>query len=381
MDRVFKSGASATPPAAPTSPSTGYATAGNPSTGTPPTKPGPYWFHMITEELLAMVAAAGITFDKSSLNQVASAIQSGKLFSSSAAGTANAISASFTPAVAALKDGMVLYVRASVANTTTTPSYTPNSGTIAAKTVVKGANTALVPGDIAGAGHWLGLQYDAALDKWVLLNPATGVSSAVQAGFSNVQSFTSSGTFTIPAGVSKIKVTVVGGGGGGGNGSAPGNQNLGGGGGGAGATAMTVLSGLTPGNTLAITVGAGGAATANGTGSSVASGTQTISTVTGGGGVGGGSSGAGGSVGGTASGGALNVSGGSGGPSVTSFSTNNANGNGGSGGASTYGSGGAGAYSSASGAAGLAYGSGGGGGCGNAQVGGAGAPGVVVIEY
>jgi hypothetical protein len=62
-------------------------------------------------------------------------------------------------------------------------------------------------------------------------------------GFSNMQVFTSSGTFTVPAGITKVKVTVISGGGGGGgfsvNGGAGGTSSFGafcsatGGGGGA----------------------------------------------------------------------------------------------------------------------------------------------------
>lgn len=91
---------------------------------------------------------------------------------SAAGGTADAITGSYTPGITALTNGMTLYVRASSANATTTPTFTPASGTIAAKTIVKGAGAALAAGDIAGGGHWIELQYDATLDKWVLLNPA-----------------------------------------------------------------------------------------------------------------------------------------------------------------------------------------------------------------
>lgn len=146
-------------------------------------------------ELLAIIKAGGlapVAFDKTvpaTYTQVAAAIQSGKLFSAAAAGTADAITATFTPGITALKDGMALYVRGAAANATTTPTFTPASGTIAAKTIVKGAGSALGAGDIAGAGHWIELQYDLTLDKWVLLNPATGVSSAPS---KQIQSITSS---------------------------------------------------------------------------------------------------------------------------------------------------------------------------------------------
>lgn len=100
-----------------------------------------------------------------------------------AAGTANALTASFSPAPHAWPDGVPFFVRAASANTTTTPTFTPNSGTLVAKTIVKGANGALAVGDIAGAGHWLMLQYDATLDKVVLLNPATGVAALSSLGY------------------------------------------------------------------------------------------------------------------------------------------------------------------------------------------------------
>jgi hypothetical protein len=105
------------------------------------------------------------------------------------------------------------------------------------------------------------------------------------------QVFTSSGTFTIPTGVTALKITVVGGGGGGGGSGDAGWTSIGGTGSG---VAISYLTGLTPAATLAVTIGGGGTAgaagrTNGGTGgnSTVASGTQTISTITGGGGGGG----------------------------------------------------------------------------------------------
>lgn len=74
MDRAFASGSSGTPPSAPGSPSIGYPTAGNPGGGTPPTKPGPYWYHMITEELRAIVSAAGLTPAQGTIDQVLQAL-------------------------------------------------------------------------------------------------------------------------------------------------------------------------------------------------------------------------------------------------------------------------------------------------------------------
>ena len=120
---------------------------------------------------------------------------------------------------------------------------------------------------------------------WVSQAPAagggaTGIGATV---------FTSSGTFTIPSGVTAVKATIVGGGGGGGRGN---GQSAGGGGG--GGAAIKYLTSLTAGNTISVTVGgagtgrtgSAGTGTTGGT-SSIASGTQSITTVSATGGSGG----------------------------------------------------------------------------------------------
>lgn len=133
-------------------------------------------------ELAALISDAGLTPTEADLTQVAKAIktifQKAASISAAASGTVDAITANYTPAIAALADHMLLIVRASGANTSTTPTFTPASATITAKTIVKGHNQALVAGDISGAGFRMELQYDLTLDKWVLLNPATGVSAS-----------------------------------------------------------------------------------------------------------------------------------------------------------------------------------------------------------
>lgn len=96
MDRAFSSGASGTPPSAPVSPSSGYATSGNPGTGTPATKPGAWWYHMITEELRQLIVAAGLTPDYTNTSQVAQAVQA-----LIAAGAANDYKASVRAATTA----------------------------------------------------------------------------------------------------------------------------------------------------------------------------------------------------------------------------------------------------------------------------------------
>ena len=145
----------------------------------------------ITVGNIAAVAGAPVL---PSAGIVAGGFQGNYFNIASAAGTADAITASYTPGISALSNGMTLYLRAALANATTTPTFTPNSGVITAKNIVKGAGSALAVGDIAGAGHWVELQYDLTLDKWVLLNPATGVSVASGLAALTVQIFTTTGT-------------------------------------------------------------------------------------------------------------------------------------------------------------------------------------------
>lgn len=90
-------------------------------------------------------------------------------------GTSDALIASFTPTIGALKNGMLVHVRAADSNKTKTPTFRADA--MEAKPVVKGNNLSLAERDIAGAGHWLEMQYDAALDKWVLQNPANGINA------------------------------------------------------------------------------------------------------------------------------------------------------------------------------------------------------------
>jgi hypothetical protein len=282
-----------------------------------------------------------------------------------AAGTADAITATYSPAIAALTNGMTLNVRATAANTTAAPTFTPASGTIAAKTIVKGASAALVAGDIAGGGHWVELQYDLTLDKWVLLNPASG---AMTRGY---QIFTASGSFTVPAGVNRVRVRLVGGGGAGGGGSA----TTVGAGGGAGGYAEGNFS-VTPGQVVAVTIGAGGVGSVNAAGA--AGGTTSFGAFASGTGGGGGPSATPGSAGGGAPGGGSGS-----GCFVTTggFGGDGANSNGCSGGASAFGGGARGSTSSGVNAS--AYGSGGGGiySASSNWAGGAGAAGVVIVEY
>lgn len=121
-------------------------------------------------------------------------------------------------------------------------SPTINSGTISASDIIVSGNNGGIFGYEQGAGGQI------------------------------VQTYTSSGTWTAPAGITSIKVEAWGGGAGGGGGSTSG----GGKGGGGGEYAAESTLAVTPGNTYSFTVGAAGAAGANGGNSTFAGNSVTV---------------------------------------------------------------------------------------------------------
>jgi hypothetical protein len=222
---------------------------------------------------------------------------------------------------------------------------------------------------------------------------ATAASHAVALGQlytqKGIQRFTSSGSFTVPVGVTTIYASgCAGGSGGGGSNTTSSNNSGGGGGGGYGQSIQKVPYTVTPGQVIAITIGAGGAGGAIGTAGGAGGSTIVGSLITLAG-AGGGQPG--GAAGATSSGGI----GGSGYPyggyGTDSGATAGVGGGGwgasgpfGGGGANGRGNGG----TAISGRDAYGYGSGGGGAGGVSQsvtgsgaAGGNGMPGVVIIEW
>ena len=106
-------------------------------------------------------------------------VQDGLLSWVDGGGTADAITATYAPAITALVNGQLCFVRATAANATATPTFSPSG--LTARTIVKEGGNALVAGSIRGDGHELILRYDLANTRWELLNPRIVPGVEVQA--------------------------------------------------------------------------------------------------------------------------------------------------------------------------------------------------------
>jgi hypothetical protein len=196
-------------------------------------------------------------------------------------------------------------------------------------------------------------------------------------GFSRQAVFSSPGTasWTAPAGVTRVKVRLVGGGGGG---TGTNGNMFSGGGGGAGGYSEGVFP-VTPGQVIAVTVGSSGAGQAYGASGTVGGNSAfgSLCSATGGqGGVFISSTSSPGGAGGAGASGSINLLGGYGGDGIYSSMITPGNG-----GASAFGGGGRGAVGGNTATLGQAPGSGGGGAYGLPGSGGSGAAGLVIVEY
>lgn len=123
------------------------------------------------------------------------------------------------------------------------------------------ANTLTIQSGATNADHTLTLPVSQGAANTVLTNDGTGnlswaTPTAGGGGFNDMQVFISSGSFTIPAGITKVMVEVIGGGGAGGQGNGAATPGQGGQGGGYSKGIFFV----TPGDIHAVTVGSGGTA-------------------------------------------------------------------------------------------------------------------------
>ena len=250
------------------------------------------------------------------------------------------------------------------------------AATLAANNVLLGNGTSAVQEVAPGASGNL-----------LTSDGTTWTSSSLVVGLNGAVLASSDPGWVIPAGVTKLKVTVVGGGGGGGTATATAGNSVAGGAGGGGCTAIKWLSGLTPGQTLNVTIGGGGAPGTAGSQSSVASGTATITTISANGGGAGTTISSGGNIAGASGSGSSTSAGADityGGNDGLAFSESSGANAFSIGGSSAFG-GGASKQSSGAGVNGKSYGGGASGGvvisASSTSTGGTGAGGVVIFEW
>lgn len=309
----------------------------------------------VQEEILKVITAAGLTPDAEDLTQLwqaivalvaagvvpfatlaevlagtetgkaldpaklAAAINSGAYISATDTGAANALVVTLAPPPAAYGFGMRLRVKVAASNT---GAATINVNGLGAKSITLGDATALPAGALI-AGAVVTLTYDGT--RFQLANPTGRVLRGMQ-----VYSAAGTSTFIVPDGVFAIRGRVCGGGGSGGGSTASGT----GGGGGAGGYAEGLFA-VTPGQSISITVGAGGAAVTSGNNGNPGGSSSIGAFMSATGGNGGASpTSAAGALGGVGSGGSINLYGGFGTDGWSSGT-----GTGGSGGASYFGGG------------------------------------------
>lgn len=266
--------------------------------GAPGTELTAAWLNGAQEEMLGIIEACGLTADAASTAQLLAAVRSQRLnWAGTFGGTPDALTATLSPAPAALTPGMV--VRAKI-TATNTGAATFNANSLGALPITLVDGTALGGGELVpGVAE---LCYDGA--AWALLSM---LPLSFLGGIHGNATSTAAGSWswTCPAGVYSVQAYVTGGGGGG---QGCGTGQIGGTGG-AGATAIKRIP-VTPGTTY---TGVAGAAGLGGASAGGAGGTGGTSSFGGASATGGGPGSAWVSgVGGTASGGDVNIAGGDG---------------------------------------------------------------------
>jgi hypothetical protein len=117
---------------------------------------------------LGSATTAGMTFEI--LQSLGSRIETKAITRwAGAGGSANAITATFSPPLITLADGQIVGVRAGAANSSATPTFSPDG--LTARTITRIGGVALEPRDIYGSGHEILLRYNLGATRWELLNP------------------------------------------------------------------------------------------------------------------------------------------------------------------------------------------------------------------
>lgn len=322
------------------------------------------WMNKVTELLRSLVRRSSIAADNLDDDLLTRAVRSQSYtYFAAPGGTANNLTVAALPTFAALSElvGVPLVIKLAAANT---GAMTLTVDALAATPIVHGNGAAVAAADFP-SGYLLCVAYDGT--NFQVRGPA-------RQALVNGEVFTASGNFTVPAGVSRVRIRAWGAGGGGGG--ITGNAAGGGGGG----EYREGWFNVVPGAVHAVTIGAGGAGGTSAPTAGTAGGSTSVGSLI---------TAVGGSPGQVVSTGGLGGTGGSGG----SFNQNGGNGsNGGVLGANVSSGIGGGSwmvtnhyiqFNAGAGGVGLFYGQGGNGATGGtgAAAGGAGKSGLVIVEW
>lgn len=130
----------------------------------------PRFNQQITADQIAAMQGGGSLGSPSSTNKFLTqlGLQAGsEIYTTELSGGSTAYTATYSPTITALTDGMELSLKIPVTNSTTTPTFSPNG--LTARTIVKTGGTALVVGDIVVGMNKF--KYDATNTRWVLQTP------------------------------------------------------------------------------------------------------------------------------------------------------------------------------------------------------------------
>lgn len=177
-------------------------------------------------------------------SQVGLAIQAQTYTAFSTAGVAPTFTLTASPAIAAYAAGQRFRVKFGAAGN---GADTLNINALGAKSIKQYDRAGAKVAAVITASQLADVEYDGV--DFVILDPLPSAGGQ--------QIFTANGTFTVPAGVSRVFVSLVGGGGGGAGAISGAPYTPGGGG--AGGVQYRVPLAVTPGQAIAVTIGAGGA--------------------------------------------------------------------------------------------------------------------------
>ena len=255
----------------------GEFTEGSPGAGVDATLLKAPWLNAIQRELISVIEATGTLLDPEDDSQLFKSIlalsRSGAGAYAFDTGSLNTYKATYSPSISSLLDGMVFRVRASRANTGPS-TFTVDE--LAPAPIVGNGHSPLQGNEIAAdADVWLQWNGSIGTGSWVLIGSAgaalpiahaTKTQHAVTLGqlqgeLRGNRTFTTAGSFTVPANVTTLYISGCAGGGGGGGGA--GNKTEGaagscGGGGGAGEFLEDEPVAVTPGQVIQIVIGAEG---------------------------------------------------------------------------------------------------------------------------